>query len=54
MRSYRLSIAAKQDFMHIFDYGLENFGIAQTVHYQHKLQEYWANKVLKALYSRKK
>ena len=39
MDSYRLSHLAAKDFEHIFDYGIDNFGLVKALEYQHALKK---------------
>lgn len=39
MAHYKLTLAADEDFEQIFEYGIDNFGLAQALKYQTGLKE---------------
>ncbi len=39
MATYKLTVAADQDFEQIFEYGLDNFGLKIAIRYQNALKE---------------
>jgi toxin ParE1/3/4 len=39
MGNYELSQSADEDFENIFDYGIDTFGLAQALKYQHSMKQ---------------